>query len=97
MQRRLNYIEQHAERYGLDADKLDSARTSAARASPLGETLELCAVRGAAALLNFFWRDPGAVCGDRSCCSDQLCMHSCTSPHVPHATSPPLLSIQMKL
>jgi len=42
--RRLNYIEQHAERLGMDADRLDSARTSAARASPLGETLELCAV-----------------------------------------------------
>jgi len=40
---RLNYIEQHAERLGMDADRLDSARTSAARASPLGETLELCA------------------------------------------------------
>jgi coenzyme F420-reducing hydrogenase delta subunit len=43
-QHRLNYIEQHAERLGMDADRLDSARTSAARASPLGETLELCAV-----------------------------------------------------
>ncbi|KAF5832303.1 proteasome stabiliser-domain-containing protein [Dunaliella salina] len=40
---RLNYLEQHAERLGMDADRLDSARTSAARASPLGETLDLCA------------------------------------------------------
>ena len=40
---RLNYIEQHAERIGLDAGRLDSVRVSAARSSPMGDTLELCA------------------------------------------------------
>ena len=41
---RLNYIEQHAERLGMGSDRLDAARSSAARASPLGETLDICAV-----------------------------------------------------
>ena len=40
---RLNYIEQHAERMGLDADKLENLRVSASKASPMGDTLDLCA------------------------------------------------------
>lgn len=40
---RLNYIEQHAERIGLDSDKLESLRVSASKASPMGDTLDLCA------------------------------------------------------
>lgn len=40
---RLNYIEQHAERLGMDASRLDTARVSAARSSPMGDTLDLCA------------------------------------------------------
>lgn len=39
---RLNYIEQHAERMGLDQDRLEGVRVSASRASPMGETLDLC-------------------------------------------------------
>ena len=39
---RLNYIEQHAERLGMDASRLDAARVSAARSSPMGDTLDLC-------------------------------------------------------
>lgn len=40
---RLNYVEQHAERMGLDSDKLESLRVSASKASPMGDTLDLCA------------------------------------------------------
>jgi proteasome component ECM29 len=40
---RLNYVEQHAERLGVDAGKLESARVSAAQGGILGETLETCA------------------------------------------------------
>lgn len=40
---RLNYVEQHAERIGLDSDKLESLRVSASKASPMGDTLDLCA------------------------------------------------------
>ena len=40
---RLNYIEQHAERIGLDSDKLENLRVSASKASPMGDTLDLCA------------------------------------------------------
>ena len=40
---RLNYIQQHAERIGVDAGRMDSVRVSAARSSPMGDTLELCA------------------------------------------------------
>ncbi|KAL6762246.1 proteasome stabiliser-domain-containing protein [Haematococcus lacustris] len=40
---RLNYIEQHANRLGLDAERLDSARTAAAQSSSLADTLELAA------------------------------------------------------
>lgn len=37
---RLNYIEQHAGRLGLDAGRLEGARFSAAKASPMGEALD---------------------------------------------------------
>ena len=40
---RLNYVEQHAERIGISADKLESIRVSAAKSSPMGDTLDLCA------------------------------------------------------
>ncbi|GFR47108.1 hypothetical protein Agub_g8793, partial [Astrephomene gubernaculifera] len=40
---RLNYVEQHAERWGLDAERLEGARVAAARGSPLGDTLDLAA------------------------------------------------------
>ncbi|GAB4815511.1 hypothetical protein N2152v2_002557 [Parachlorella kessleri] len=40
---RLNYIEQHAERLGLDQQRLESARVAAAQGGPVGETLDLCA------------------------------------------------------
>ena len=40
---RLNYIEQHAERIGLDSDKLENLRVTASKASPMGDTLDLCA------------------------------------------------------
>ncbi len=43
---RLNYLEQHAGRLGVSTDKLDAARSAAARSSPLGDTLDLAAVRG---------------------------------------------------
>lgn len=53
----LNYVEQHTERLGIDAEKLDALRTAAARSSPLGDTLELCAV-GATCLTCSSWRTP---------------------------------------
>lgn len=40
---RLNYLEQHAERMGLDAGRLEGARVAAAQGGPAGETLDLCA------------------------------------------------------
>ena len=40
---RLNYIEQHAERLGLDSGRLEGARVAAAQGGPAGETLDLCA------------------------------------------------------
>lgn len=40
---RLNYVEQHAERLGLDSGKLESARVQAAQGGALGETLDTCA------------------------------------------------------
>ena len=40
---RINYVEQHAERMGLDADKLENLRVSASKSSPMGDTLDLCA------------------------------------------------------
>ncbi|KAK9834910.1 hypothetical protein WJX81_007994 [Elliptochloris bilobata] len=39
---RLNYVEQHSERLGLDAGRLESLRVSASRASPMGDTLDAC-------------------------------------------------------
>ena len=39
----MNYIEQHAERIGLDSDKLERVRVGASKASPMGDTLDLCA------------------------------------------------------
>lgn len=46
---RLNYIEQHAERLGLDAGRLEGARVAASQGGLAGETLDLCARQGAAA------------------------------------------------
>ncbi|KAK9795879.1 hypothetical protein WJX73_005986 [Symbiochloris irregularis] len=40
---RLNYIEQHATRAGIDSEKLENLRVSASKASPLADTLDLCA------------------------------------------------------
>ena len=40
---RLNYVEQHAQRWGLDAGRLESARVAAAQGGPVGDTLDLCA------------------------------------------------------
>lgn len=40
---RLNYVEMHAERLGLDAGRLEGARVAAAQGGPAGETLDLCA------------------------------------------------------
>lgn len=40
---RLNYVELHAERLGLDAGRLEGARVAAAQGGPAGETLDLCA------------------------------------------------------
>ena len=40
---RLNYVEQHAERIGVDAGRLESARVSAAKGSIMGDTLDVCA------------------------------------------------------
>jgi len=38
---RLNYLEQHAERWGISGDKLEGARVEASRQSPIGEVLEV--------------------------------------------------------
>ena len=40
---RLNYVEQHAERIGVDAGRLESARVSAAKGSVMGDALDVCA------------------------------------------------------
>lgn len=40
---RLNYVEQHAERIGVDAGRLESLRVSAAKGSIMGDTLDICA------------------------------------------------------
>lgn len=45
---RLNYVEMHAERLGLDAGRLEGARVAAAQGGPAGETLDLCARCGGA-------------------------------------------------
>ncbi len=40
---RLNYFEQHVERLGYDSSKLENLRVSASNASPMADTLDLCA------------------------------------------------------
>ncbi len=40
---RLNYIEQNADRFGVDTDKLESVRVHASKMSPMNDTLDLCA------------------------------------------------------
>ena len=40
---RLNYVEQHAERIGVDTGRLENLRVSAAKASIMGDTLDVCA------------------------------------------------------
>ncbi|KAK3264270.1 hypothetical protein CYMTET_26979, partial [Cymbomonas tetramitiformis] len=40
---RLNYMEQHAERVGISQEKLENARLSSSRGSPMADTLDLCA------------------------------------------------------
>ena len=40
---RLNYVEQHAERIGVDASRLENLRVSAAKGSIMGDTLDVCA------------------------------------------------------
>ena len=40
---RLNYFEQHVERLGVDSSKLENLRVSASNASPMADTLDLCA------------------------------------------------------
>ena len=39
---RLNYVEQHAERLGLDSERLDNARVNASRSTPMTDTLDVC-------------------------------------------------------
>lgn len=40
---RLNYVEQHAERIGLDSGRLENLRVAASKSSPMSDTLDLCA------------------------------------------------------
>lgn len=40
---RLNYVEQHAERIGLDSGRLESMRVAASKSSPMADTLDLAA------------------------------------------------------
>ena len=40
---RLNYVEQHAERTGVNAGRLNILRVSAAKGSIMGDTLDVCA------------------------------------------------------
>lgn len=40
---RLNYVEQHASRLGMDSSRLEAARVSASRSSPMGEALDAAA------------------------------------------------------
>ena len=68
---RLNYIEQHAERIGLDSDKLEKLRVSASKASPMGDTLDLCARFADGKALDDMVRF--------SCCTHDSCQHmSCS-------------------
>lgn len=39
---KLNYVEQHAESIGLDKDKMESLRISAATSTPMWKTLDTC-------------------------------------------------------
>ena len=39
---RLNYVAQHAQRAGIDEERLEDLRVSASKASPLGDALDLC-------------------------------------------------------
>lgn len=48
---RINYVEQHAERFGLDTERLENLRVSASRSSQMGDTLDLCARHADAAAL----------------------------------------------
>ena len=72
---RLNYIEQHLSSRGVDASRLDSARVSAARSSPMGDTLELCArYTDAATLEALVPRLVPLVCTRSLCpCCNLLC------------------------
>lgn len=40
---RLNYVEQHAERIGINSDKLENVRVAASKSTPMGDTLDMCA------------------------------------------------------
>ena len=40
---RLNYVEQHAERIGLDSGRLENMRVAASKSSPMADTLDLAA------------------------------------------------------
>ncbi len=40
---RLNYIEQNADRFGVDTDKLENVRVNMSKVSPMNDTLDLCA------------------------------------------------------
>ncbi|GMH36012.1 hypothetical protein BSKO_03880 [Bryopsis sp. KO-2023] len=39
---KLNYIEQHAQGMGIDAEKLENMRVSASKSTPMQDTLDLC-------------------------------------------------------
>jgi proteasome component ECM29 len=59
---RLNYVEQHAARLGVDVGRLEAGRVSAAQGGPVGDTLDLCArYVDAAALLELAPRLSGLV------------------------------------
>jgi len=40
---RLNYMEQHVQRLGVDGDKFEEARIRFSQGSPIGDTLDMCA------------------------------------------------------
>ena len=39
---RLNYVQQHAQRAGMDEARLEDLRVAASRSSPMGDALDLC-------------------------------------------------------
>lgn len=39
---RLNYVQQHAQRAGMDEDRLEDLRVAASKSSPMGDALDLC-------------------------------------------------------